>query len=173
MRQREFKVGTLAEFWPEDQTLLGLNCDQGQTIFLRLRLAHDEQQFLHMDEMVSNMLHELCHNIHFHHTKYFWQLFYLIQVDHINFYRNGYTGDAAGHNPEGGTSTEQEEREKYGDNPAGSQGTLADNNPTSDPVQSNDGSWLCETCSLVNLKDHLCCIACGIDRDGDVEMTEG
>lgn len=76
------------------------------------------------------------------------------------------------------------------DNPAGSQGALAgkstaqtfpkDPSPipkstkpappspvvdlTSNPPKSNDGSWPCDICTLVNPVTYLCCDACGTER---------
>lgn len=58
MRQRSWRVGTLAEFYPHTPNLLGLNINQGQKICLRLRQPYDERQFLPIEQVVDTMLHE-------------------------------------------------------------------------------------------------------------------
>jgi hypothetical protein len=58
MRQRDWKVGTLSEFYPAQKNLLGLNINAGQKICLRLRYPSDERQFLPLEQVVDTMLHE-------------------------------------------------------------------------------------------------------------------
>lgn len=58
MRRRTWKVGTLSEFYPHQQNLLGLNINRGQKICLRLRYPYDERQFLPLEQVVDTMLHE-------------------------------------------------------------------------------------------------------------------
>lgn len=58
MRQRGWKVGVLAEFWPPEKNLLGVNWNNGQKICLRLRYPGDERQFLPIEQVVDTMLHE-------------------------------------------------------------------------------------------------------------------
>lgn len=58
MRQRGWTVGMLAEFWPPEKNLLGVNWNQGQKICLRLRSPNDEKQFLPFENVVDTMLHE-------------------------------------------------------------------------------------------------------------------
>lgn len=57
MRQRGWRVGTLAEFYPAGH-LLGLNINYGEKICLRLRYASDERQFLPLDQVLDTLLHE-------------------------------------------------------------------------------------------------------------------
>lgn len=57
MRQRGWKVGTLAEFYPE-RSLLGININHGEKICLRLRYPSDDSQFLPLDQVLDTMLHE-------------------------------------------------------------------------------------------------------------------
>ncbi|KPI36275.1 DNA-dependent metalloprotease WSS1 [Cyphellophora attinorum] len=64
MRQRNWRVGTLAEFYPPENNLLGLNINAGQKICLRLRHAGDDTQFLPIEQVTDTMLHELAHNVH-------------------------------------------------------------------------------------------------------------
>lgn len=58
MRQRNWRVGTLCEFYPHQRNLLGLNINSGQKICLRLRHASDERQFIPIEQVVDTMLHE-------------------------------------------------------------------------------------------------------------------
>lgn len=58
MRQRNWTVGTLCEFYPQETNLLGLNINRGQKICLRLRYPGDERQFLPIEDVVDTMLHE-------------------------------------------------------------------------------------------------------------------
>lgn len=58
MRRRDWKVGTLAEFYPNQRNLLGLNINGGLKICLRLRYASDQRQFLPVQDVVDTMLHE-------------------------------------------------------------------------------------------------------------------
>lgn len=60
MLQHGLTVGTLAEFYPEQHNLLGLNVNGGEKIFLRLRRHFDEGTFLDEEEVVFIMLHELA-----------------------------------------------------------------------------------------------------------------
>src|SRR5271155_2884165 len=57
MRQRNWRVGTLCEFYPAETNLLGLNINRGEKICLRLRYPGDENQFLPLEEVVDTMLH--------------------------------------------------------------------------------------------------------------------
>ncbi|AGO13191.1 AaceriAFR042Cp [[Ashbya] aceris (nom. inval.)] len=63
MREEGFRVGQLAEFYPQERRLLGLNVNQGAKILLRLREPTDEQQFLSRESVLAVMLHELTHNV--------------------------------------------------------------------------------------------------------------
>lgn len=58
MRQRGWKVGVLAEFYPQATNLLGININGGEKICLRLRYPGDERQFLSLEEVTDTMLHE-------------------------------------------------------------------------------------------------------------------
>jgi hypothetical protein len=58
MRQRNWRVGTLCEFYPHESNLLGLNVNAGQKVCLRLRYPSDERQFLPIEQVVDTMLHE-------------------------------------------------------------------------------------------------------------------
>ena len=64
MRQRNWKVGVLAEFFPTERNLLGINWNRGQKICLRLRYPGDERQFLPLENVVDTMLHEYARFAH-------------------------------------------------------------------------------------------------------------
>jgi DNA-dependent metalloprotease WSS1 len=93
MRQRNWHVGTLCEFYPADISLLGLNINRGEKICLRLRYPGDENQFLPLEEVVDTMLHELCHNIHGPHDQHFHALWNQLRDEHEALVRKGYTGE--------------------------------------------------------------------------------
>ena len=93
MRQRNWRVSVLCEFYPEQSNLLGLNVNRGQKICLRLRYPGDERQFLPVDEVVDTMLHELCHNVHGPHDEQFHALWNQLRDEHEALVRKGYTGE--------------------------------------------------------------------------------
>ena len=93
MRQRDWRVGTLAEFYPSEHNLLGLNINQGQKICLRLRYPGDDTQFLPIENVVDTMLHELAHNVHGPHDQHFHALWDKLRDEHEALLRKGYTGE--------------------------------------------------------------------------------
>lgn len=93
MRQRNWRVGTLAEFYPPDNTLLGLNVNGGQKICLRLRHAGDENQFLPIESVVDTMLHELAHIVQGPHDQAFHALWDKLRDEHQALAMKGYTGE--------------------------------------------------------------------------------
>ncbi|KAF7509522.1 hypothetical protein GJ744_007922 [Endocarpon pusillum] len=93
MRQRNWRVSVLCEFYPEQPNLLGLNINRGQKICLRLRYPGDERQFLPVEEVVDTMLHELCHNVHGPHDEHFHALWNQLRDEHEALVRKGYTGE--------------------------------------------------------------------------------
>jgi hypothetical protein len=93
MRQRNWRVGTLAEFYPGEANLLGLNINQGQKICLRLRYPGDDTQFLPLENVVDTMLHELAHNVHGPHDQHFHALWDKLRDEHEALLRKGYTGE--------------------------------------------------------------------------------
>jgi len=105
MRQRGWIVGTLAEFWPPEKNLLGINWNKGQKICLRLRYPYDERQFLPIEEVVDTMMHELCHIVHGPHDEAFHKLWNQLRDEHESLLRKGYTGEgflSSGHKLGGG-----------------------------------------------------------------------
>ncbi|KOC12991.1 putative zinc metallopeptidase [Aspergillus flavus AF70] len=93
MRRRTWKVGTLSEFYPHQQNLLGLNINRGQKICLRLRYPYDERQFLPLEQVVDTMLHELCHIVHGPHNREFHALWNQLRDEYEELLMKGYTGE--------------------------------------------------------------------------------
>lgn len=109
MRARNFKVGTLAEFYPAEQNLLGelpllvlrkhvsncigINMNRGQKICLRLRYPGDNNQFLPIEQVVDTMLHELAHNLIGPHNEQFHALWDQMRKEHEALVMKGYTGE--------------------------------------------------------------------------------
>ncbi|CAL9730193.1 DNA-dependent metalloprotease Wss1p [Monosporozyma unispora] len=62
MRENNLKVSILAEFYPKQNNLLGLNVNAGSKIMLRLRQPYDHSRFLSREEIMNTMIHELTHN---------------------------------------------------------------------------------------------------------------
>ncbi|KAJ5037463.1 uncharacterized protein L3040_007638 [Drepanopeziza brunnea f. sp. 'multigermtubi'] len=93
MRARNWRVGTLMEFFPEQQNLLGLNINGGQKICLRLRYAANKNNFLPMEQVVDTMLHELAHNVHGPHDEKFHALWDQLRKEYEDLISKGYTGE--------------------------------------------------------------------------------
>ncbi|KAH8813064.1 zinc ion binding protein-like protein [Xylogone sp. PMI_703] len=93
MRARGWRVGTLAEFYPEQRNLLGINENKGQRICLRLRYPSDQNQFLPLEQVVDTMLHELCHIVHGPHNKEFHALWDQLRKEYEGLLSKGYTGE--------------------------------------------------------------------------------
>lgn len=93
MRARGWKVNQLAEFYPDQQNLLGLNVNRGQKICLRLRYPGDRSQFLPIENVVDTMLHELAHIVHGPHNGDFHALWDQLRDEHEALAMKGYTGE--------------------------------------------------------------------------------
>ncbi|KAJ9615668.1 hypothetical protein H2200_001744 [Cladophialophora chaetospira] len=93
MRVRNWRVGTLAEFWPDEANLLGLNTNRGEIIHVRLRYPGDDSQFLPFENVVDTMLHELCHIVIGPHNSAFNALWDKLRDEHEALLRKGYTGE--------------------------------------------------------------------------------
>merc|ERR1719440_644394 len=93
MREREYRVGLLAELDPiddrhaekmegEGKRLLGYNMNAGAQIHVRLR-TQDLSGFLPYPALVDTLLHELCHNEVGPHNEHFWHLFCQLKADYL------------------------------------------------------------------------------------------
>jgi hypothetical protein len=93
MRQRNWRVGVLTEFYPAEANLLGENVNRGEIVRLRLRYAGDDTQFMPLENVVDTMLHELAHNVHGPHDQQFNALWDKLRDEHESLIRKGYTGE--------------------------------------------------------------------------------
>lgn len=74
LKQRNWRVGILTEFFPKDQGLLGLNVNRGHTIKIRLRHHHSEGSFLAYHDILGTMVHEMAHIKISKHDETFYKL---------------------------------------------------------------------------------------------------
>ncbi|PMD20934.1 zinc ion binding protein-like protein [Hyaloscypha hepaticicola] len=93
MRARNWTVGTLTEFYPDQGNLLGLNVNHGEKICLRLRYPGDKNQFLPLEQVVDTMLHELSHNEIGPHNAQFHALWDQLRKEYEGLVSKGYTGE--------------------------------------------------------------------------------
>ncbi|KAF4125203.1 WLM domain, partial [Geosmithia morbida] len=93
MRARSWQVKELAEFYPDDPRLLGLNVDRGRKILVRLRYAGDKAQFMPLDQVLDTMLHELCHIVHGPHDSKFHALWDQLRDEWQGLALKGFTGE--------------------------------------------------------------------------------
>ncbi|KAK0633064.1 WLM domain-containing protein [Immersiella caudata] len=93
MRARGWKVKELAEFYPDEHNLLGLNVNRGQKIMLRLRYPGDRNQFLPIEQVTDTMLHELSHIVYGPHDSKFHALWNQLRDEHEGLVMKGYTGE--------------------------------------------------------------------------------
>ncbi|KHN96849.1 zinc ion binding protein [Metarhizium album ARSEF 1941] len=113
MRARGWKVGQLAEFYPNETNLLGtlldyhavhqpftwvprylgLNVNRGAKILLRLRYPGDKSQFLPFENVLDTMLHELAHIVHGPHNQQFHALWDQLRDECQGLMMKGYTGE--------------------------------------------------------------------------------
>ncbi|CAK7234164.1 hypothetical protein SBRCBS47491_008856 [Sporothrix bragantina] len=95
MRARHWKVRELAEFYPEQANLLGLNINRGQKILLRLRYpGGDASLFLPLEQIADTLLHELAHIVHGPHDAVFQALWDQLRDEHMALALKGFTGEA-------------------------------------------------------------------------------
>lgn len=61
MLRRRWKVLMLKEFYPQQDGLLGMNVNRGETILLRLRPPGNKNEFYPWEHTIGTMIHELTH----------------------------------------------------------------------------------------------------------------
>jgi DNA-dependent metalloprotease WSS1 len=67
----KWTVRSFEEFFPDNNSLLGMNVNWGQKIFVRLRSGHDD--FMLYERVLATMLHELTHMEHGNHSADFYR----------------------------------------------------------------------------------------------------
>ncbi|GAA5970576.1 hypothetical protein JCM11641_007359 [Rhodosporidiobolus odoratus] len=94
MKKHGWFLPTLAEFFPKNPNLLGININAGEKICIRLRLANDPYSFLPLEEsLIGTMLHELTHNRRGPHDDAFFKILDGLQVEYDALRASGYTGE--------------------------------------------------------------------------------
>ncbi|PPQ64287.1 hypothetical protein CVT26_002170 [Gymnopilus dilepis] len=93
MRKRNWVLPVLAEFFPDNPALLGLNVNMGQKILVRLRPSYSPDSFLPEEDVVGTMLHELTHNVHGPHDDKFYKYLSGLQEEYDALQRSGYAGE--------------------------------------------------------------------------------
>ncbi|KAF8973488.1 WLM domain-containing protein [Flammula alnicola] len=93
MRKRSWVLPVLAEFFPDNPNLLGLNVNMGQKILVRLRPPFSPDTFLPEEDVVQTMLHELTHNVHGPHDDKFYKYLSGLQEEFDALQRSGYAGE--------------------------------------------------------------------------------
>lgn len=99
LRSQNIRIGTLSEFYPTNEGLLGINVNHGQKVCLRLRHPKDNTRFLDLESCIGTMLHEMCHNKHGPHDEKFFSYLKVLNAEFDTLMTNGYTGE--GFNSEG------------------------------------------------------------------------
>ncbi|CAZ85996.1 unnamed protein product [Tuber melanosporum] len=93
MNKGGYKVGCLAEFYPVQKSLLGLNVNNGEKVCIRLRQPYDDSVFLDIEECVYTMLHEITHNLHGPHNDTFYAHLKTLEESYSTLRRGGYDGE--------------------------------------------------------------------------------
>ncbi|KLO14262.1 WLM-domain-containing protein [Schizopora paradoxa] len=93
MRKHGWRLPVLSEFFPENESLVGLNVNGGQKILLRLRPAWAPDTFYEEEQLVSVMLHELTHNVHGPHDDKFYKFLAGLEDEYSALKRSGYSGE--------------------------------------------------------------------------------
>lgn len=94
MKKHGWVLPILAEFFPTQTNLLGINCNRGAKICIRLRPAHDPNSFLPLEEsLIGTMLHELTHNLRGPHDQIFYKHLDELTEEYEKLRASGYDGE--------------------------------------------------------------------------------
>ena len=95
MRAHGWKINVLSELHPEQAESLGLNFDEGEKVFVRLRNPKNSSQFLPIELMTDILLHELCHNECASHDDKFHKLWENLRAEMDGLLMKGYAGEGS------------------------------------------------------------------------------
>ncbi|RGB41849.1 WLM domain-containing protein [Rhizophagus diaphanus] len=93
MDKRNWRVGSLEEFLPNQENLLGVNVNHGQIIRIRLRPHNHQSRFYDFDHLIGTMLHELTHIEFGPHDSSFYKLLDELNDEYDILLAQGFTGD--------------------------------------------------------------------------------
>ncbi|GAA98788.1 uncharacterized protein L969DRAFT_50728 [Mixia osmundae IAM 14324] len=94
MRKHDWTLPTLAEFFPDQKNLLGMNINGGQKILIRLRQPHSPNAFFDLEsQLIETMLHELTHNVHGPHDDKFYAFLDKLKDEYHALRQSGYSGE--------------------------------------------------------------------------------
>lgn len=96
MKARGWKVKLLAEFYPLQPNLLGVNWEQGREINLRLRYPDKREEFQPFEFILDTLLHELAHIVHGPHDDDFHALWDQLRGEMVILDKYGYVDEASG-----------------------------------------------------------------------------
>ncbi|KAG9125987.1 hypothetical protein FRC07_005320 [Ceratobasidium sp. 392] len=92
MKRHGWVLPVLAEFFPDDPRLLGLNVNAGAKILVRLRPAQSPDTFYPIEQLVRVMLHELTHNVHGPHDERFYSFLNKLEDEYDALVVGGWRG---------------------------------------------------------------------------------
>ncbi|KAH7334477.1 WLM domain-containing protein [Rhizoctonia solani] len=92
MKKHGWVLPVLAEFFPDDERLLGLNINSGDKILVRLRPARSPGTFYPIEQLVRVMLHELTHNVHGPHDERFYTFLNKLEDEYDTLILGGWRG---------------------------------------------------------------------------------
>ncbi|GAA5863059.1 hypothetical protein JCM1840_002457 [Sporobolomyces johnsonii] len=94
MKRHGWTLPVLAEFFPRNPNLLGININRGAKICIRLRPALDPHSFLPLEEsLIGTMLHELTHNVRGPHDDIFFKQLDGLWEEYDGLRSLGYEGE--------------------------------------------------------------------------------
>ncbi|CAD6921153.1 unnamed protein product [Tilletia controversa] len=93
MVKHGWRLPLLAEFYPNDKSLLGINVNGGQKICLRLRAPQNQDQIWDEHVVMGCMLHELTHNVRGPHDSVFYAFLDKLKDEYQSICISGWSGE--------------------------------------------------------------------------------
>ncbi|CAD6887341.1 unnamed protein product [Tilletia controversa] len=93
MVKHGWRLPLLAEFYPNEKNLLGINVNGGQKICLRLRAPHNPDQIWDEHVVMGCMLHELTHNVRGPHDSVFYAFLDKLKDEYQSIRISGWSGE--------------------------------------------------------------------------------